>query len=416
MQVSVERVDAINIVFKGHIPRSLLDEKVLSLRLEAKKHMKEDEIDDETFARSAEGQALHAFIDEGIAQANITAEQILGQPSFRHYDKKEDGLHIEVDVSLRPYIDTSVEYMDIVPNFTLPKTNLSLINVKLSTLALQEAPFTPLKTPRAVAYGDLVSINFNGYLNGRALEGAEQKGYILKIGTNAFIPGFEEKLIGMQTGEEKHIDITFPLNYPTKELAGQKTEFDVTLNEIKEQIALPIDDALAVKVLKDETATLARLKEVLKEQIDTEAFAQLYKRELQPKLIEGLLSKFSFDVPNNVLEQEIDAKVNEKAQQMSQDELKLYQEDKAKFKELRESLKEEASRSIKAALIVDALAKKEGIEVSDDELTASLEHQAKVTGKNAEELIGYYENNNLMTALRVGLTEEKLFRKMLGEK
>lgn len=414
MQVSVERVDAINIVFKGLIPQTLLDEKVLSLRLEARKHMKEDEIDDETFARSAEGQALHEFIDEGMAQAKITSEEILGQPSFREYEKHADGLHIEVDVSLKPYIDTSVEYMDIVPSFTLPQIDLSRIDTKLTKLALQEAPFTDLTTPRAVAHGDLVSIDFDGYLNGRALEGANQKAYKLKVGTNAFIPGFEQKIIGMQVAEEKHITITFPINYPTKELAGKETEFYVKLNEIKEQLPLNIDDALAAKVLKDETATLDTLKEKLKEQLETEAFAQLYKSKLQPQLTEGLLSKFDFAVPHNVLEQEIDAKVNEKAQQMSKEELKLYQEDKVKFKALRDSLKEEAIRSIKAALIVDALAKKEGIEVSDDEMTVSLKHQAKITGKNAEELIGYYENNNLMTALRIGLTEEKLFRKMLN--
>jgi len=414
MKVSVEKVDDINIIFQGLIPQSLLEEKILSLRQEARKHLKEDEIDDETFARNAEGQALHEFIDEGIAQAGITAEQILGQPSFRHYEKQADGLSIEVDVSLRPHIDTSVEYMDIVPSFTLPPTDISRIESKLTKLALQEAPFTTPPKPRGVVQGDLVSIDFEGFLNDRLLEGASQKGYKVKIETNSFIPGFEEKVLGMQVGEERRIDIIFPTNYPTKELAGKETQFDVKLNEIKEQLSLPIDDALAVHVLRDENATLETLKEKLKEQIDIEAFGQLYKRELQPKLMQGLLSKFDFDVPNNILEQEIDAKVNEKAQHMSKEELALYREDKQKFTALRESLKGVASDSIKAALIVNALAKKENIEVTEDELTESLTHQAKLTGKNADELIDYYEKNNLMTALRVGLIEEKLFRKLLG--
>lgn len=197
-------------------------------------------------------------------------------------------------------------------------------------------------------------------------------------------------------------------------MAGKETQFDVKLHDIKEQLSLEINDDLAKHVLKDTSATLDTLKEKLKEQMAAEAFTHLYKKELQPKMIKGLLSKFDFVLPNNIIEQEIDAKVNEKAQQMSKEDLAIYREDKEKFKALRESLKSEASNSIKAALIVDALAKKEGIEVAEEELTDSLTHQAQITGKNAEELIDYYESNNLMTALRVGLIEEKLFRKMLG--
>ena len=414
MNISVERIDDLNVIFRGFIENSLIEDNILSLRKEARKHLKEDEIDDETFAKNAEGQALHDFIDEGMKKANIVAEDILGQPSFRHYEKQASGLSIEVDVSLRPTIDTSIEYMDIVPSFTTPQADTSLIATKLSKLALQEAPYTAIREQRAVQHGDLISVDFEGFLNGKALEGANAKAYKLKIGTNAFIPGFEQKMIGLQAGEQKRITITFPTNYPTKALAGKETEFDIKINDIKEQLPLKINDSLAQHVLKDSSATLDTLKEKLEEQLAAEAFTRLYKKELQPKIIQGLLTIFDFALPNNIVEQEIDAKVNEKAQLMSKEELTLYREDKQKFKALRESLKGEASDSIKAALIVDALAKKEGIEVEDEELTASLTHQAQITGKNAEELIDYYENNNLMTALRVGLIEEKLFRKMLG--
>lgn len=414
MKVSVEKEDALSLLFRGFIEQSLIEEKIASLRDEAKKHLKEDEIDDETFARNAEGQVLHAFIDEGMKQAQIVQEDILGQPSFRHYDKQDDGIHLEVDVSLRPHIDTSIDCSDIIPRFTMPKADTSLLDTKLEKLALQQAPFTPPTVARGVQNGDLVSVDFEGFLNGRALEGASVKDYKLKVGTHSFIPGFEQKIMGMQAGEEKQITLTFPGNYPTKELAGKETEFHVKLLEIKEQIALEIDDALAQKALADHTATLDTLKEKMTEQLATEAFTRLYKQELQPKIIKGLLAKFDFSIPGNVVEQEIDAMVNEKAQQMTKEELVLYREDKAKFKALRDALRGKASDSIKAALIVDALAKKEGIEVEEDELTATLTHQAKMTGKNAEELIDYYEGNNLMTALKVGLIEEKLFRKMLG--
>ncbi len=228
------------------------------------------------------------------------------------------------------------------------------------------------------------------------------------------MPGFEEQVIGMKPKEEKVIKVTFPRDYQAQALAGKETEFNVTLQEIHEQLALEINDALAKKALDDETATLDTLKEKVTEQVASQAFSNLYMSTLKPQIIKGLLTKFDFTLPNNVVEQEIDGKVNERAQNMSKEELALYQESKEKFQALRDSLRSEARDSIKAALIIDALAKKEGLDVSEEEILSALTHQAEISGQKPEELIAYYQTNNLMTAVKVGLIEDKLFGMMLG--
>ena len=136
--------------------------------------------------------------------------------------------------------------------------------------------------------------------------------------------------------------------------------------------------------------------------------------ELKPKIVQGLLAKFDFTLPNNIVEQEIDAKVSEKSRSFSEDQHKMYKEDKGKFMDLRESVREEARNTIKIGLIVEALAKKEDIDVHEQEVHAALGYQAMMTGQDAQELVKYYEDNNLMTSAKMGLTEDKLFGHMLG--
>jgi len=412
MKITVEKIDDINIIMSGTVANTVIEEKVSELKEQAGKEL--SKINHDTFQRDAEGQILQDFIDSGMRKANVTLDALLGQPNFKTYEKKDNDIYLEVEISTNPMIDTTVDYMDIVPSYTAPSIAPKEIDAKLQEMAIKKAPYTTITTQRAVRNGDLVNLDFEGFLNGKALSAANETEYKLKIGSNSFIPGFEEAVIGMNTDEEKTIKITFPEEFQTKELAGQETEFRVKLHEIREQIPMELNDALAQRIFDDERATLDLLKLKMTEKITSQAFSNLYNEELKPQIIKGLLTKFDFTLPNNVIEQEIDAKINEKAQRMSKEEHDLYTEDKTKFNALRDTVRGEARDSIKAALIVDALAKKEGIEVNDEEVLSALSMQAMMTGQDAEELVEYYKTNNLMTSAKVGLIEEKLFRQMLG--
>ena len=425
--MTTKKIDDANVVISGTLDGETISKTIDKLAKEAAKQVKVDgfrpgkvpvnvvkKMYGEKLAQDAEGEALRELIDAGIKEAGINAADMIGQPAFKKYEKQEDGsIEVEVEVSLRP--DPELEgYADVVPAFEKPKADEKEVETKLEEMAKENAPFEKLKRKRALKEGDLAVIDFEGFVDGEPFEGGKAEKFELKIGSGQFIPGFEEQLIGMKYDEEKTIDVTFPEEYPSAELAGKASQFKVKLHEIKTQAEPTVDDALAQKLLNDESATLDTLKEKVAAQVETAALSKLYNEELKPQLVEALVKKYDFALPNNIVEQEIDAKINAKAREMSEEELKSYQENPEKVDELRESVREEAENSVKATFIVDALAKKEGIAVDDQEVSQAIYYEALMSGQDPQQVIKYYQENNLLPAIKMGMIEDKLFGKMLG--
>jgi len=426
VKVTVNKVDDANIIVSGTLDAAAIDAHVEKLAKQAAKEIKVDgfragkvpvsvvkQMHGDKLAQDAEGEVLRELIDAGLAEAKVNAADMIGQPGFKKYEKTDAGIEVEIEISTRPVFEPK-DYMDVVPAFEKPTADEKDVTAKLEEMATQQAPFTKIKRKRMVKNGDMTLIDFDGYVDGKAFDGGKAENFNLKIGSGQFIPGFEEQIIGMKYEEQKDVIVTFPKEYGSEELAGKEATFKVTLHEIQEQQAVEPDDAFAQKVLSDDKATLETLKEKLADQVVSEALSKVYSEELKPKLVEALVNKFDFALPNNIVEQEIDAKVNAKAQTMDEAELKTYQEDIKKLEELRDSVRDEAKDSVKATFIVDALAKKEGIEVDDQEVTSALYYQAMMSGQDAQELLKYYQENNLLPAAKMGLIEDKLFGKMLG--
>ena len=416
MKVTVEKIDDINLIISGTIDNKMTEEKFATLKEQAITEAKDtsEQISDEEIQQKAESEVLTEFIQAGLNEAKIDLEEILGQPGFKKYEKRDNGLYLEISISTSPEIDTSIDYTDIIPTFAQPEAPAEEVEAKLLQMAVQQAPFTAIENPRAVQNEDVTVIDFEGFVDGVAFEGGSAEKFNLKIGSNSFIPGFEEQVIGMAYGEEKSITVTFPQDYQSADLAGKESQFKVKLHEIQEQKALEPDDAFAQKILNDEKATIDTLKGKLADQITSQALSQFYNDQLKPMLIKGLLTKFDFTLPANIVDQEIDAMVTERIAQMSEEERKDFNGDKEKFHALRESLREAGKNTIKAALIVDALAKKEGLEADEQEVLSALYYQAMMSGQDAQELVTYYKENNLMTSAQMGLTQDKLFGKILG--
>lgn len=414
MKVAVKKIDDINFIMSGIIKNSVIENKVAKFKEEFAKDKNADASTSESIEQEAAGEVFKEFIDTGIKEANIDIETILGQPLLKKYEQQGENVYFEVALSTSPEIDTNIDYADIIPSFVKPKADPEAVEAKLTQFAQQQAPFTKIDTPRALKEGDVAVIDFKGYIDGKPFEGGSAEKFNLKIGSQSFIPGFEEQLVGMEYTQERTITVTFPQDYQAVDLAGKETKFDVKLHEIQEQKAEEIDDAFAKKILNDPSATLETLKEKFADQIISEELSQLYMQELKPKIVKALLEKFDFTLPNNIVEQEIDAKIREKTKSFTEEEHKEFLHDKEKFLQLRESLRKEAQDVVKTALIVEALAKKEGVEVHMQEVHAALGYQAMMTGQDAQELVKYYEENNLMTSAKMGLTEDKLFGKLLG--
>ena len=426
MKVTVNKVDDANIIVSGTLDAASIDANVEKLARQAAKEVKVDgfragkvpvsvvkQMHGDKLAQDAEGEALRELIDAGLAEAKVNPADMIGQPSFKKYEKTDAGIEVEVEVSTRPEFDLE-GYMDVVPAFEKPKADTKEVDAKLEEMAKEQAPFEKIKRKRMVKDGDMTLIDFEGFVDGVAFDGGKAEKFNLKIGSGSFIPGFEEQIIGMKYDEQKDVVVTFPAEYQSKDLAGKEATFKVTLHEIQEQAEAEINDALAQKLLNDEKATLAELKEKVTAQIETAALSKVYNEDLKPKMVEALVNKFDIALPNNIVDQEIDAKINAKAQKMDEKELATYKDNEEKINELRDSVREDAVASVKATFIVDALAKKEEITVEDQEVSQAIYYEAMMSGQDAQEVIKYYQENNLLPAVKMGMIEDKLFGKMLG--
>jgi len=426
VKVTVNKVDDANIIVSGTLDAAAIDANVEKLAKQAAKEVKVDgfragkvpvavvkQMHGDKLAQDAEGEALRELIDAGLAEAKVNPADMIGQPSFKKYEKTDAGIEVEVEVSTRPEFDLE-GYMDVVPAFEKPKADAKEVEAKLEEMAKEQAPFTKIKRKRMVKDGDMTVIDFEGFVDGIAFDGGKAEKFNLKIGSGSFIPGFEEQIIGMKYEEQKDVVVTFPAEYQSKELAGKEATFKVTLHEIQEQAEAEIDDALAQKLLNDEKATLAELKETVTAQIETAALSKVYNEDLKPKMVEALVNKFDIALPNNIVDQEVDAKINAKAQEMDEKELATYKDNEEKINELRDSVRDDAIASVKATFIVDALAKKEEITVADQEVSQAIYYEAMMSGQDPQQVIKYYEENNLLPAVKMGMIEDKLFGKMLG--
>jgi len=371
------------------------------------KKMYAKEIEEEAIS-----EAVKEVLDNGIKELGIT--EIISQPEVVKFDKKDDGIEVEIKVYTKPEIEINDEYKECVPEVENIEISEEEIEKELKNIATSFAT-TKISNKDTLEKGLIGVIDFTGYIDGKKMENGSATSYPLEIGSNTFIPGFEEQLIGMKIGESKKIKVTFPENYGNKELANKEAEFEVTLQEIQEKIPAEINDELAKKYLNKEDATLDELKEKVKKMIEDRKKAEIFAPKKE-QILECLVKKYEIDLPEGIVEKELEIMINNEAKKLSPAEIKELQENPDKIKELREKLLPEAKERVKLTFIIDAIAKKENIDVSDEELTQILYYEALMQGQNPQELIKYYQENNLLPVIKMNLVEEKLLNKLLEDK
>ncbi len=425
MNVTANRKDSANVEISAELSNADIEQRVDKIAKETGKKIKVDgfrkgkvppavvkKLYGEQLRQDAEAEVVGEVLKKAYEDAGIDPATVLGDPFFKKYDKDGDTISVELLVCTKPEIDLE-GYEEIIPSYDVPEVTDEEIENRLKTLAEQSAKPLPIKEDRELREGDVAVFDFTGYLDGEEFEGGKAENYELEIGSNQFIPGFEEQMTGMKKGETKRIKVTFPEDYQAEQLAGKEVEFEITLHDIKEKQIPEIDDELAKKITHKDDATLDSLKEDVKKQIRTEKVNKLYNEELKPKLLEALVEKFEIDLPETIVEQEIDNLANQKARTMTEQEIEEIKNSEEKLNELRESVRDEAQRSVKATFIVDALANKEDIKVDDSEISQVLYYEALMSGQDPEALLKYYKENNLFPAIKMGMIEDRLFSKLL---
>jgi trigger factor len=363
----------------------------------------------------AEAEALRDVLAKGLAELNISNDSLIGEPTIAKFEKSDDKIEVEIKVAMRPEINLD-DVDALVPDFTKPEVTDEEVEARIKEIAEAQAPLVDIKRNRKMKEGDTAVIDFEGFIDGEAFEGGKGENFELLLGSGQFIPGFEDQLIGVKRDEEVEINVTFPQEYGAKDLAGKEATFKVKVNGIKVKDDVEINDELAQKLLAKEDATLDELKAEVKKVIEQEKLAKLYNEELKPKLLEALVEKIDFDLPEFVVEQEIDMAVNKKASTMSEDEIKELRENKEKLEELRESFRDEATKSVKATFIIDALAQKLGIKVEEQEVMQTIYYEAMQMGQDPQKAYEQYKAAGYIPAIQMSMVEDRVLTALLNKK
>lgn len=430
MEFNANRVDEANAVVTAVVTKEIIEANLDKVAKEASRTMNIQgfrkgkvpvAVVKQRFAEKlkedAEGEAIRKILKDGLKSLEIKNDDLIGEPSVTKFDKKEDGsIEVEITVATKPNIDLG-DYKSLVPAVEEKEIDVALIDERLTEIAKSSAPLEKIARKRAAKEGDFAVIDFEGFVDGVAFDGGKAEKYPLQIGSGSFIPGFEEQVIGMKYEEQKDIVVTFPTEYQAKNLAGKEATFKVTLHEIQEKATPELNDEFAQRMLPgQENVTIDTLRDRIKDQMKAEAKSVYYREELKPAYLETLVKELNFALPKTVVEQEINYALNNKIRTMSEAEINELKENAAKIEEIRNELKEDATNSVKATFIVDALAKAENVQVSDQEVMQVLYYEAMQIGQNPQEMVKQYQESGYLPAIKMSMIEEKVISKLLDEK
>jgi trigger factor len=281
------------------------------------------------------------------------------------------------------------------------------VNAELKKMQDRHAELVVLEEGEPAQEGDTVIIDFEGFKDGVAFPGGKGENHSLVLGSGTFIPGFEEQLVGMKKGEEKEINVTFPEEYHSEELAGQPAVFKVKVNDIKRKVLPELDDEFAKDV--SEFDTLDELKK------DIEATLLKRKEEERKRYIENTVvtkaaEAAQVDIPQGMIRAEVDNMLRDYDLRLRQLGLNLelyYQFTGQTEEDLREQMKTDAETRVRNFLVLEAIAKAENLTVSDEEFEAELAKLAEMYQRSVDEIRAIFTANGTIDDLRADLLTRK---------
>ena len=257
---------------------------------------------------------------------------------------------------------------------------------------------------RAVENGDMITLDFEGFVDGTAFEGGKGTDYPLTIGSNSFIPGFEEQLVGAVIGEEKDVNVTFPEKYHAADLAGKPAVFKCTVKAIKVKELPELDDEFAKDV--SEFDTLAEYKEDIAKKLK-ERKEDVAKREKEDKVVDKIIENAEMDIPEPMVQSQISQLMNDFIRRMQAQGLSIdqyYQFTGLDQAKIQEQMRPQALKRIQSRLVLEKVAEVENIEISDekvDEEIAKMAEMYKMEADKLKEVMGDYEKEQIKKDLAV---------------
>ncbi len=350
---------------KGRVPRPLL----------------EAHYGKEILYQDALEEIVPEAYEEALGQLDIKA---LAQPEI-DIDEIEDGkpIKIQARVAVKPEFELGdLEGLEVsVPYFQVTDQDVA------NSLEDMQARYTKLseKNEEPAEMGDTLEIDFEGFIEGEAFPGGQGEDYPLELGSNTFIPGFEEQLVGLKVGESKDVEVTFPEDYHVEDLAGKDVVFKVNVKKIETKIMRDLDDDFAQEVSSFDT--LAELRDDIKANLEKAAATQkqeLIKREV---LAQALL-KCEIPVADAVVDIQLERMLEEFGQRMALQGLSLeqyFQITGSNSEDFYTELRPEAERIVKTNFMLEKIVEEKGFTVSDEEIDKQIENMANDLGMEVEE-------------------------------
>ena len=297
---------------------------------------------------------------------------------------KDNGLVMVVNVEVKPEFELGA-YKGIEISKVDNTVSEEDVEARLNEMVNRNARLTSVED-KALENGDTAVIDFEGFENGVAFEGGKGENYNLVIGSNTFIPGFEDQLVGKKAGEEVEVNVTFPETYHAENLAGKPVVFNVKVNDVKVKEVPALDDEFAKDTTEFET--LAELRADVKAKLEEQA-KNAADAEMRNALVEKVSANTEVEVPEAMVQHQIDNMLMELNYQLQYQGLnleQLLQMTGRGLDELREERRADAERLVKSSLVLEAIAEKENVEANDADVDAELEKIAAMYNMEVEKI------------------------------
>ena len=296
---------------------------------------------------------------------------------------KEEGVKFEAVVTVKPNVELG-EYK----NLGLEKDSVEVtdadVEERLDSLLSRQAEWQ-IKEGESKK-GDIVVIDFKGFIGDEAFEGGEAKGYELELGSGSFIPGFEEQLEGKVAPVDTEVNVTFPENYQVADFAGKEAKFEVTVHDVKEKVLPELTDEFVKEFSKEAASTVAEYKEKLKEEIKLEK-ENLAEKSYSDKVISTAVENAKLSVPEKLVEQEVNSMFEQFTGNLSRQGLSfdLYEQFTGKGEaDLKAEMKSDAENKIKTSFVLGEIAEVEKVEVTEADIDAEVKELATMYNMTEE--------------------------------
>lgn len=351
--------------------------------------------------------AINELLPEAYSKAvDQTGIEPVDQPDidFDHFAKGEPFV-FKATVTVKPEVSLG-EYKGLEVTEKSTEVSDEELQEELKRLQERHAELVVLEEGTA-EQGDIAVIDYEGSVDGVPFEGGKADNHSLELGSGTFIPGFEDQVVGMAKGEEKDINVTFPEEYHSEELAGKDAVFKVKVNDIKRKNLPELDDEFAKDV--SEFDTLDEFKEDLKKRL-TEQKERDRDLTLEADVIEKAAANAEVDIPDAMIETEIDRMVDEFGNRLRMQGMNLelyYQFSGQDEAALREQMKEEATKRVRSSLVLEAIAKAEDVSVSDEDVNEELATMSETYRQSVEELRQIIEKNGNLDDFKADIRIKK---------